>query len=409
MSPDPQPRSTVARETLWTYRAESQEAAERDFFTALEPVVAGEIARHLGASGRIAVGRELSLRVGSYRIRARLTNVEPLLAEAVDAGTRILAQHVEPAPDGGQDVSAFVSEIVRYPDERLGAAYEGLVGLDEIKADALRKLVSLLAPDRIDAWARLAYGEQPPAALVRALHDRYPLIVLEGEVGSGKTALAYGIGHRLAAVHLGAPLALFVVNAQVRGGGHVGELTQNIARAFTEAERCCERESLPVLVLVDEADALAQARGGRQMHHEDNAGVNTLIQRIDRLRGRPMAVLFATNMAGSLDAAILRRASAVYHFDRPNAEQRAQVFRTLLQGTSLSERDVRQLAELTRARRLPGAGWNAVEHRYTYSDLVQRIVPQAVERAAGTGRPLGLDHLTEACAAVQPTPEMRRG
>jgi SpoVK/Ycf46/Vps4 family AAA+-type ATPase len=393
-----------ARQAQWTYRAGAGDDGEREFFAALEPEVAAEIRRWCAATRSVAVGRELQLRVGSYAVRARLTNLEPLLADAMDGGTQVLMRHDEGQGDAGQDISSFISDVVRYPDERWGTVLDGLVGLDEVRADLLRKLASLLAPGSLDAWARAAYGDRPPHALLRALRERYPLLVLEGEVGSGKTALAYGVGHRLATVELPGPLALFVVNAQVRGGGHVGELTQNIARAFAAAERCSEREGIPVLVLVDEADALAQSRGGQQMHHEDNAGVNTLIQRVDRLRGRPMAVLFATNLVGSLDPAILRRAAAVYHFDRPSTEQRYHVLWTLLHGLDLSDRELARLAELTGPRGQPGA-----EHRYTYSDLVQRIVPHAVEQASCAGDRLRFEHLAAACAAVAPSPESAAG
>src|SRR5438270_931222 len=180
-------------------------------------------------------------------------------------------------------------------------------------------------------------------------------MLLEGEVGSGKTALAPSIGHSLA-LSLQSALALFIVNAQVRGGGHVGELTQNISRAFTEAERCQEREQIPVMLLIDEADALAQARGSQQTHHEDDAGVNTLIQRIDRLRGRPMAVIFATNLFQSLDSAILRRAIASYHFIRPDDTQRANLFSRLLANIGLDEADIAELVRRTQPRELEGFG-----------------------------------------------------
>jgi SpoVK/Ycf46/Vps4 family AAA+-type ATPase len=392
----------LARQARWSYRAAAEGDGERAFFAALEAEVAAEIGRGFAAPGRVFVGRELHLRLGSYAVRARLTNLEPLLADTMDSRTQVLVEHDERDGEEGQDVSAFISEVVRYPDERRGTAFDGLVGLDHVKADLVRQLASLLAPGRIDDWARRVYGDRPPPALLSALHDRYPLLVLEGEVGSGKTALAYSVGHRLATRELSAPVALYVVNAQVRGGGHVGELTQNISRAFVEAERCSEREGIAVLILIDEADALAQTRGTRQTHHEDNAGVNTLIQRIDSLRGRPIAVLFATNLAGSLDPAVLRRAAAVYHFDRPSPEQRAQVFRTVLNGVPLSDPQLTLLVELTDPRRLLT---DAREHRYTYSDLVQRILPQAVEHASCADQPLAMEHLVAACSATSPTPE----
>lgn len=395
----------VAREVLWTYRGVAEENQAKDFYVALEQLVAREIERRLRGKERIWVGRELQLAIGVYTVRAQLTNIEPLLATVTDDGTEFLARYREQAKDEGQDIANFIAEVIRYPDDHWAAAFDVLVGLDAVKKDMIRKLDLLLRPAYLHTWLRRSYAERPPQLLAQVLHDRYPLIILEGEVGSGKTALARSIGSRIAQ-RLQSDMALFVVNAQVRGGGHVGELTQNISRAFTEAERCQEREQIPVMLLIDEADALAQARGGTQTHHEDDAGVNTLIQRIDRLRGRPMAVMFATNLVQSLDAAIMRRAIVVYHFDRPSAEQRAEIFRRLLTNTGLYVQDIDQLVVLTEPRPLPGFGTEA--HRYTYSDLSQRIIPRAVEEAVYAQKKLDLEHLVNACQTTMPTPEMQK-
>lgn len=391
-----------ARQVLWTFRGISDEPVDKDFYMALETVVAGELARRFSDNGRVWVGREIRLRVGNYTIQARLTNIEPLLATVTDSTTEFISQFHERGKDEGYDTSAFIAEIIRYPDESFAALFNALVGIDGIKKDILRKLHLLLQPDFLENWLDYNYRGRRPQALSQTLQDRYPLIILEGDVGSGKTALARSAGHHLA-TSLKTEIALFIINAQVRGSGHVGELTQNIARTFNEAERCSEREQIPVILFIDEADALAQSRGGNQTHHEDDAGVNTLIQRIDRLRGRPMAVIFATNLAQSLDSAIMRRAIATYHFDRPIDDQRAEVFRRILQNVEIDQEGISQLVALTKPRVLPTYG--NTPHRYTYSDLSQRIIPQAVEEAIYKQRPLCMEFLMNACQMTPPTPE----
>jgi len=392
----------AAREVLWTYRGTSEESTEKDFYTALDKPVAAELTRRFSMGERIWVGREVRLRIGTYTVQARLTNIEPLLASIVDNTTEFLAQYHERTKDEGQDISTFIAETIRYPDEHFAAIFNALVGIDAIKVDIERKLNLLLRPRSLDAWFARMYSNDQPQLLVQTLRDRYPLIILEGEVGAGKTALARSIGSRVAS-NLKTEITLFVINAQVRGGGHVGELTQNISRTFNEAERCQEREQIPVMVFIDEADALAQSRGGSQTHHEDDAGVNTLIQRIDRLRGKPIAVIFATNLAQSLDAAIMRRAIATYHFDRPTDVQRAEVFRRVLTHTIIDIQNIDQLVGLTEPRILPG--FSTTPHRYTYSDLSQRLIPHAVEEAIYSQTPLSMEHLVNACRIVSPTPE----
>lgn len=396
----------VAQEVLWAYWSASEAASEHDFFasSAFERAVAQAIGGRIRTGTAVWVGREIRMTVGRYTIGARLINLEPVLATVVTEDTRVSVQYLD--RDGGdeEDISTFVSEVIRYPNETAEAQFRSLVGLRAISDDLFRKLALLLNAATTEAWARQQYGARPPAGLLSVLHDRYPLVILEGEVGAGKTALARSIGQPLA-TNLHTDIALFVVNSQVRGGGHVGELTQNISRAFTAAERTQEREQVPVMLLIDEADALAQARGGRQTHHEDDAGVNTLIQRIDRLRGRPMAVMFATNLVQSLDSAILRRATTAYHFQRPATGQRAEVFRRVLREVELTDEQVTALARATDPRPLPG--FSGAKHRYTYSDITQRIIPTAVEEAIWAQQPVDFGALERACAAVAPTPELR--
>ena len=82
-----------------------------------------------------------------------------------------------------------------------------------------------------------------------------------------------------------------------------------------------------IILLVDEADALAQSREAAQMHHEDRAGVNAFIRGVDRLgNGKlPAAVIMCTNRLGALDPAVKRRAADILIFGRPDETQRRAV------------------------------------------------------------------------------------
>jgi SpoVK/Ycf46/Vps4 family AAA+-type ATPase len=405
-----------ARQMLWTYWGTSEDAIDKDFYVTLQGAVTTYIRQELRKTAHIRVGRELQLQIGSYAIRVRLTNIDPPLATLFDASTEFIARFRERTKDEGQDISTFLSEIIRYPNERLGATYESLVGLDKTKNELVRKLIFLLRPRTVEQWFQRYYSTNTLTQLQQTLQDRYPLIILQGEVGSGKTALARSVGHILAE-KLKCQIALFVVNAQIRGGGHVGELTQNISRAFDEAERCQEREQIPVMLFIDEADALAQTRGTKQTHHEDDAGVNTLIQRIDRLRGRPMSVIFATNLFQSLDSAILRRATANFHFDRPTYAQRFKLFDKLVSPVGLTPKEIKDLTCLTTPVEIPGFRAENPDthaenpvigvayHRYTYSDITQRIIPLAIESAVAQNRLVDAKDFITACEQTLPTPE----
>lgn len=395
---------SAATQMRWIFRPQNRVEESDDYYQGLATEVENAIRTTLlGQPQRVWVGRELHLRLREHVvIHARLNNIEPVLANFATPTTNIRAL-LQDAGKAAEQSTAFIAEIIRYPNQQAEEQLNALVGMDEIKADLYRKLALLVAPRYLDTWAQQQFGERQPQRLLQVLNTRYPLILLEGDVGSGKTALARSIGQRIA-TKLDIAVALFVVSTQIRGGGHVGELTQNITRAFEEAERTSQNEEVATLILVDEADSLAQARGAKQTHHEDDAGVNTLIQRIDRIRGQRMAVLFVTNLIRSIDSAILRRAVASYHFSRPNAEQRNALLHTILAESGLDSRAIAELVTLTEPRRVPGFGDQA--HRYTYSDITQRLIPSAVEMSVWAGEPMTLETLRQSLTIVTPTPEM---
>ncbi|MGH9766469.1 MAG: AAA family ATPase, partial [Blastocatellia bacterium] len=183
-----------------------------------------------------------------------------------------------------QVVSFFEMER-QYPSKEAQDWYERLVGLDEHKRQLLIELEILLRPEHIEEWSRKNHGERV-LKICELQRNRVPLILLEGDVGTGKTALAETIGDALARRGHGKKhVHLMKINTQIRGTGQVGEMSDLIAQAFAQAEkRARELKGDPVLLLIDEADALAATRDTQQMHHEDKAGLNTVLQRLDNLR-----------------------------------------------------------------------------------------------------------------------------
>ena len=118
---------------------------------------------------------------------------------------------------------------------------------------------------------------------INALRQRSPFLIFAGDVGTGKTALAESFGNEVSK-SVGKTVKLFRLSIMTRGGGVVGEMTKLITAAFKAAELEANSTQSPTILLLDEADALAQSREAAQMHHEYKAGVNALIQGIDRIR-----------------------------------------------------------------------------------------------------------------------------
>ena len=105
------------------------------------------------------------------------------------------------------------------------------------------------------------------------------------------------------------------------------------------------RNRAALVVVIDEADAIAQSRELSQMHHEDRAGVNALIRGIDAVASerRPVLVLMCTNRLSALDPAVRRRAAAEFEFTRPGDAQRLEMFTGGLAGCGLDPSELQRL------------------------------------------------------------------
>jgi ATPase family associated with various cellular activities (AAA) len=135
------------------------------------------------------------------------------------------------------------------------------------------------------------------------------------------------------------------------------------------------------VLLIDEADALAQSREMAQMHHEDRAGVNALIRGIDAVAvdHRPVIVVMCSNRSSAIDPAIQRRAAEIFTFSRPNTEQRATVLAGAFHDSGLTDQEIAKLAELT-------GPTETRDYRYTFSDLTTGLSPQQFSTPFPTGR-----------------------
>lgn len=293
--------------------------------------------------------------------------------------------------------------VIELPEPVRAARYRRLVGVDDIK-DQLRREARVLAdPAALNAWA--AEHHQPDLRALGLMTDRAPLFVFAGDVGAGKTALAESFGCDLAET-LNLPVFLYRLKLTARGSGLVGEMTTLIGDAFARLLDLGRRATGPsgpttiYVLVVDEADALAQSRATQQMHHEDRAGVDALLAGVDSLAGEqvPVLVVLCTNRERALDPAVLRRAAAIFTFGRPGPEQRRTVLAAALEGTGIGADTIGSLVTLT--------GESGDRPGFTYSDLTQRLIPAAV-LAAFPAKPLTGDLILDVAARLAPTPEFR--
>jgi AAA+ superfamily predicted ATPase len=300
-----------------------------------------------------------------------------------------------------EDTEALFEEIREFPDPKAAASLERLVGLDEIRARLLKEAQVLLQPGRLNDWSKRHYGRR--VALLDSFADRFPLFIFAGDVGTGKTALAESIGEPIARAE-DIPLTLFRLSLNVRGSGAVGEMTKLLTKAFAYVREKGLRAANPrgkpaagFILLIDEADAVAQSRDLAQMHHEDRAGVNAFIRGVDSLaaEGIPAIVILCTNRFGAIDPAVRRRAAEIFEFRRPNDAQRLEVLRRALEDAGFSSAEIDELAKAT--------GPTDSTPGFTYSDLRQRLLPDILLDAFPDRR-VDFARALEIAKGMKPTP-----
>jgi len=308
---------------------------------------------------------------------------------------------------GRPSLDELFERRITYPDFEPQDRLARLVGLDDHKARLSKILGLLVNPVGLEAWAK----KHHPGAngIVTTVLRRPPLVVLAGDVGSGKSELAETIGDAVARQE-DIEITLFPLSLSTRGQGRVGEMTQLLSAAFDytvdEARKLQAsggRARGAVILLVDEADALAQSREAAQMHHEDRAGVNAFIRGVDRIaNGRlPAAIIMCTNRLSALDPAVRRRAADILPFARPDDSQRLAVLGPPLKELGLTQQQVAALVAATGAR-------NGQDHGFTFSDLTQRLLP-AIVLDAYPGQPVSPARALELAKRMAPTPPFKDG
>lgn len=292
-----------------------------------------------------------------------------------------------------------------YPDVDARERLARLVGLDSQKSRLAKILGVLVHPTGLQEWAKKHHpGSENLLAMVLR---RPPLVVLAGDVGSGKTELAETIGDAVARQEK-IDITLLPLSLATRGKGLVGEMSKLLSAAFDytigEAAKLKGRDSKArgaVMLLVDEADAIAQSREEAQMHHEDRAGVNAFIRGVDRIANShvPCAVLMCTNRLNALDPAVRRRAADILPFSRPDDAQRHAVLAEPLAKLGLSKAQIASVVGITGPHK-------GRQYGFTFSDLTQRLLPAIVLDAYPTA-PVRSESVLQLAASIAPTAPFR--
>ncbi|GAB2977249.1 hypothetical protein GCM10027049_10350 [Mucilaginibacter puniceus] len=279
----------------------------------------------------------------------------------------------------------------KHPDTASQKAYDQLIAIDNQKAALLNSLELFFNTDKVNKWHKTHHANK--LAFFSNILSGTPLIILAGDVGCGKTALAHSIGTPLSNL-INKRVVCYETPSNIRGGGLVGDIGNRITDAFTQIKKSLKAGEMGVLI-IDEADDLATDRDQNQAHHEDRAGLNVLIKQIDLVSREKieLAVILITNRLKVLDPAVIRRAVQIIEFERPNAEARKLVFESLFEGTALNADELDKLVKASE-NKTP----------YSFSDLIQKVGKQALFLAIQTNTPFSIDIYLELLKTVKPSP-----
>jgi len=283
------------------------------------PLSSGALAVRLPRSGGLAVEgricRWIELGMPGPDERRRHWSValggsaagEDLVALRVPRGTLHRVARAVP-PDGADSMAAVMAEV----EHRGRFAFDGvaqrmaplspgefLLCVDEAREEFAALVARCRHREALGAALPAAFGHGS-AAGVRAL--------FKGPSGTGKT---------LAARHLAAEIGrpLYRVDLAATVSKYIGETERNLERGFEAAE------SLDIVLLIDEGDALMAGRTGVSSSTDRYANLETnyLLQRLEAYAG---ILIVTTNAPERIDGAFARRMDVTLEFPLPDADTR---------------------------------------------------------------------------------------
>ncbi|MBC8871870.1 MAG: ATP-binding protein [Planctomycetes bacterium] len=198
-------------------------------------------------------------------------------------------------------------------DRRSG---EMLVTFDERPIDATKLT---LCPATARQLERLVEEHRQRLRLARYGYQPKSKVLLWGPPGCGKTLAAHHI-----AGEFGLPLGLVRLSALI--SSYLGDTATHIQRVFDVAK------SNPMVLLLDEADAVGKNRNDPNDVGELKRVVNGLLQAMDSFFSTESVVIAASNHQYLLDPALWRRFDDIIHFPMPGIEERNRFLQRLLNG-----------------------------------------------------------------------------
>ena len=262
---------------------------------------------------------------------------------------------------------------------------EGLAGLTELPDDAWadrwdRIVLPMAQKDRLLNYVLFSLRHRGRVNQVGLpIHG---LVVLAGPPGTGKTTLAGGLANQAARSLDGASLLFVDIDPHVFPSQMLGESQRAVARLFERTLPDLASRGHPMIVLLDEVEALAVSRSRASLETNPvdvHRATEAVLSGVDRVaRAWPNVTFVATtNYRIGVDAAFLSRADLIEEIASPDA----MAIRSILADT---------IRELTGSYDPEAAGLDALAARAAALRLDARQVRKLILRAVCSRRDLAL-------------------
>ncbi len=208
---------------------------------------------------------------------------------------------------------------VTLPDKKV--AFDEIVGLAEAKEAIKRDLILPLRHPESYKRHNLGVGNNT---------------LLEGPPGTGKTTFA-----RAVACTVDIPFINVDCNSLINP--YIGDTGKNVDKLFAEARRFVREQNTSVILFIDELDAVAQSRGTDNKTAQET--VPSLIRQLDGFSSdnSGIIVIAATNIAESIDKAVLDRFTSRIYIPLPDEDDRRRIFEIKLRNFNIKPEDLARI------------------------------------------------------------------
>lgn len=239
-------------------------------------------------------------------------------------------------PSGALDAGGLrPGDLVRW-DRGLGLAFERLdpphtspLFLEDTPQEGFAAIGGL--DSQIDRLKQTLVLHLEHAAVARKYKVQRPgSVLLVGPPGTGKTLMARALANWVAAHSEGGQSRFLNVKPGAWNSMWYSESERNIREAFRMARDVGESNpAVPVVMFLDEVDAIGASRGGLAMRVDDRV-LMSLMAELDGLQARGnVLVVAATNRRDALDAGLARAGrlgDLVLEIPRPNMAAARAIF-----------------------------------------------------------------------------------